>query len=337
MGPQPMACSTTLPTWSVHVDARVADREAHAVRAHEILTRIRQARLPGLKAEREADGRRDEIAVESLEAARQECKHDARTGILLSDLCQGLFARLDGRLQDLRDRQVGAHSVVSALGHGLGHRDDRLLRLLRHRALRVEDAVLERLAELRRRRIVLAREPLAEPAKHLREHDARAAARAKDSSRRDTAGQPADAVVLRMRERHDGRPHRAQDVRARHVPGALERIDLLILQQELAVRTRYHALEVTARDYLSISCHVHHTRFFLLPWPRQNRNATFYYNSRRERKHLYFHENIRYLSKKDGKLTCRKKKSPKAKISLAIRAKNSYHRCMCQNHIIHVK
>ena len=131
-----------------HIHARVADREAHAIRAHEVLARIRQAELAGLESEREADRRRDEITVESLEAARQEGEHNARTSILLPDLRQGLLARLDGRLQDLRDRQVRAHGMVRALGHGLGHHDQRLLRLLRHRALCIEDAVLERLAEL---------------------------------------------------------------------------------------------------------------------------------------------------------------------------------------------
>ena len=84
-----------------HIHARVADREAHAVRAHEVLAWVRQPELTGLKAEREADRRRDEIAVEALEAARQEGEHDARTGILLPDLRQRLLARLDGCLQDL--------------------------------------------------------------------------------------------------------------------------------------------------------------------------------------------------------------------------------------------
>ena len=216
--------------------------------------------------------------------------------------------------------------MIRALGHGLGHHDQRLLRLLRHRALRVEDAVLERLAELRRRRVVLAREPLAEPAEHLREHDARAAARTEDGRRRDAAGQTADAVVLRVRERHDRRAHRAQDMRARHVARALQRIDLLIFQQEFTVSARYHALEVTARDYLSISCHVHHTRFFLLPWLCQNRTVTSII-IRGARENTSISAKISNIFQK---ISLHEKKSRKKKISLASRAKNSYHRYMCQ-------
>jgi hypothetical protein len=63
--------------------------------------------------------------------------------------------------------------VIGPFGHGLGDGDDGPLRAVGQHALRVEDAILKRLAELGARRVVFAEEALADAAEELREHDPR--------------------------------------------------------------------------------------------------------------------------------------------------------------------
>ena len=52
------------------IDTRIEYGKTHAIRTHEIFPRILQSRLPGLEPQRKADSRRNEIAIEPLEAAR---------------------------------------------------------------------------------------------------------------------------------------------------------------------------------------------------------------------------------------------------------------------------
>ena len=197
--------------------ARLAsdNAERHTVRAHEVAARIgnRQPVLP--HAERKAHSGRDEVSVESLHAALQKRLHDERTRLFTLLLRQSLPAFVDRRLQDLRYGQIRSHGMVRALRHRLGGGDERRLHRRRQHALRVEDAVLERLAEFRRGRVILPRQPLRNAAQELREHDARGAACAERRRARHASCKPADALILHIDERHDCRAHRAQHMRAR--------------------------------------------------------------------------------------------------------------------------
>ena len=231
----------------VRVGVGVLHAELQAVGCDLVRARIRHAGFR-LEAEREAHARRDEIAVEAFHAAVQEREHDARARVLPADAHERVLARVDGRREDLRDGDVRAHGVIGPLGHGLGDGDDGPLRAVRQHALRVEDAVLERLAELGARRVIFAEEALADAAEELREHDPRRAARTEDRRRRHTPREPADAVVLRIRERLHGGPHRAQDMGAGQRAAALECVDAFVFEQELTVRAHDHALEIAARD-----------------------------------------------------------------------------------------
>ena len=189
--------------------------------------------------------------------------------------CKRSFTCLDGCLQDFRDGQIGTHSMISAFRHSLGHGDDRALWFFRHYALRVEDAILESFAKFRRCRIVLAGQSLRQAAEHLRKDNAGTATGTKDSRCRYTARKAPDAVILRFRQGHDSSTHRAQDMRSWQMPGTFESVDLFIFQQKLTVGTGNHALEIAARDYFTISCHIYHTHFFTTA-PVRQRQDSFY-------------------------------------------------------------
>ena len=123
------------------------DAERHAVRAHEVAARVGNREPIFAHAERQAHSRRDEVPIETLHTALQKRLHDERPWLFALFLRQGLPAFVNRRLQDLCDRKVCAHRMVRALRHCLGGGDKHRFHCRRQYALRVENAVLERLAE----------------------------------------------------------------------------------------------------------------------------------------------------------------------------------------------
>ena len=87
------------------------------------------------------------MPVESLHTALQKCLHDERPRLFALFLRQSLPSLVNRRLQDLCDRKICAHRMVRALRHCLGGGDKHRFHCRRQYTLRVENAVLERLAE----------------------------------------------------------------------------------------------------------------------------------------------------------------------------------------------
>ena len=123
------------------------DTKRHAVRAHEVAARVRNRKPIFSHTERQAHSRRDEVPIESLHTTLQKRLHDERTRLFALFLRQSLPSLVNRRLQDLCDRKICAHRMVRALRHCLGGGDKHRFHCRRQYALRVENAVLERLAE----------------------------------------------------------------------------------------------------------------------------------------------------------------------------------------------
>ena len=79
----------------------------------------------------------------------------------------GQRACFHGCRKDLRDGKIGAHRMVGPLRHRFRNRDEGMLGPSMDHALRIENAVLECLAEFRRGGLVLSRQPFADTAKEL--------------------------------------------------------------------------------------------------------------------------------------------------------------------------
>ena len=241
----------------------ILDAKRQAIRVHNIAARVGQSRRLLSRPDGKIQRGGNEIAVQPFLTADEERQHDALAHVELGIARDGMLSRRNGGGQDLRDWEIRPHRVIRAFRHRTRRVDQRTLRLFRQHALRVQNAVLEGLAEFRRRRVDLPAEPFREAAENLRQHHAGIAPGAEDRRRRDTAREPADTVVFRRRGRHDRRSHRPQNIRARmsairRTELFVERVDILIFQQELAVRARNHALEVAAGDNLPVRAHTFH-------------------------------------------------------------------------------
>ena len=86
--------------------------------------------------------------------------------------------------------------MIGPLGHFLRQRDDGPLRLLRDNPLGIKDAVLEGLAKLCTRGIMLAQKALAQTSEHLRQHHTGTAPGTELCSSGDPAAKAANAVIL---------------------------------------------------------------------------------------------------------------------------------------------
>ena len=242
------------------VRLRNLQAEGQAVRVNDVMARVGQSRRLFPCADGKVQGRGDEISIQPLLAADQERQHNLLAHVQLRFFPAGTFPRFDGRREDFRDGQVCADGLIGALRHGAGRVDDWTFRLLRQYALGVEDTVLECFAEFRRGRVDFSAQSFGKPPQNLGQYDAGVPPRAENCRRRHAAGEPADAVVLRPREGHDCRTHRAQDIRARmrivlRTKLPIEFVDVFIFQQKFAVRAGNHAFEITARNDFPVCAH----------------------------------------------------------------------------------